>query len=186
MDILASEKEQIIDKAFIFASEKHKNQFRKGTKIPYIVHLYEVYNFLREENADLDTIVAGILHDTIEDTDATYQEINDLFGSNVANIVNSESEDKKLPYRERKALHMNHLKNCDENIKLINCADKLSNLRSIYLDIKYFSDSIFNRFNGSKEDIKFYYALALDALESLKERNIYKSLKIYFNLVFGN
>ena len=172
-----------INKAFIFATEKHSGQFRKGTKIPYIVHLYEVMQTLREEHADITTIVAGILHDAIEDTDATYDEIKQNFGEDVAMLVKVDSEDKSLPYIERKSLHMQQLKNADERAKLVNLADKLSNLKSIYLDTLYMSNT-FDRFNGSKDEIKQYYKMALDALSSLKSRKSYKQLKKYYKLTF--
>ena len=83
-----------MEQAIIFATEKHKNQFRKGTQIPYIVHPIEVMQILRENNADENTIIAGLLHDTIEDAGVSYNEICNMFGNEVANIVQDESEDK--------------------------------------------------------------------------------------------
>lgn len=175
-----------IDLAFDYAREKHSKQFRKQTKIPYIVHPYEVYQYLREEGADQEILIGGILHDVIEDTGTSYQEIKEIFGENIAKIVEFESEDKKLPYLERKTLHMQRLALCDEKVKLINCADKLSNLRCIYLDQKYFKDDVWEKFNGTKEEIKRYYSMALDALKSLSNREIYKKLQYYYNLTFIN
>ena len=173
-----------IDFAFVYATEKHSKQFRKQTKIPYIVHIYEVYQYLREEGADQTTLIGGILHDIIEDTGTTAEEITNNFGDEVAKIVESESEDKRLPYLERKTLHMQRLSKCDERTKLINCADKLSNLRSIYLDLCYFKDDVWNKFNGSKDEIKKYYGMALEALKSISDREIYKKLKKYYDLTF--
>lgn len=171
------------DDAFEFATKKHSGQFRKGTKIPYIVHLYEVTQILKEEKADEITIIAGILHDTVEDTDTKIEEIEEKFGSDVAKLVSADSEDKSLPYLERKKLHMQQLKNADERAKLVNLADKLSNLRSIYLDSIYF-ENMWKKFNGSKDEIQQYYAWSLDALSSLKKRKAYKKLKYYFKLTF--
>ncbi len=171
------------DDAFEFATKKHSGQFRKGTKIPYIVHLYEVTQILKEEKADEITIIAGILHDTVEDTDTKIEEIEEKFGSDVAKLVSADSEDKSLPYLERKKLHMQQLKNADERAKLVNLADKLSNLKSIYLDTLYMSNT-FDRFNGTKDEIKQYYKMALDALSSLKSRKSYKQLKKYYKLTF--
>lgn len=173
------------NKAFEFATIRHAKQLRKGSKIPYIVHIYEVAQYLKEEGTDEDTLIAGILHDTVEDTDTSLEEIEKLFGRDVAALVGDESEDKSLPYLERKRLHMAHLKASSERAKLVNCADKLSNLRAIYLDIKTFGNDVWKRFNGSKEEIKIYYSLALDALSSLEGRKIYKDLQYYFNKVFN-
>ena len=173
-----------IDKAFEFATIKHQGQYRKGTKIPYIVHLYDVYMLLKEENAPIDVLIGGILHDTIEDTDTQEDEIIENFGDRVASYVKCESEDKSLPYMERKRQHMEKLSKENDEVKLINCADKLSNLRAIYLDYCYIDEEFFKRFNGSKEEIKTYYSLALSALKSLKRRKIYKKLKRYYKLTF--
>ncbi len=142
-----------IDRAFEFATIKHKGQYRKGTKIPYIVHLYDVYMLLKEENAPIDVLIGGILHDTIEDTDTQEDEIIENFGDRVASYVKCESEDKSLPYMERKRQHMEKLSKENDEVKLINCADKLSNLRAIYLDYCYIGEEFFKRFNGSKEEI---------------------------------
>lgn len=171
------------DDAFEFATQKHSGQFRKDTKIPYIVHLYEVTQTLKEENADESTIIAGILHDTVEDTNTKIEEIEEKFGSDVASLVSADSEDKSLPYLERKKLHMQQLKNADERAKLVNLADKLSNLRSMYLDSIYF-ENMWKKFNGSKDEIKQYYIWAMDAFSSLKKRKSYKLLKHYFKLTF--
>ncbi len=176
---------ELYDKAFEYASKKHAKQKRKGTKIPYIVHLYEVSQYLREEGADENTIIAGILHDVVEDAGATLEEIKNLFGEEVANMVGFESENKALPYVERKKLHMKEIKKSNDKVKLVNCADKLSNLKSIYLDLVYFGDIVWNRFNSTKENIKFYYNLALDALQSISDKNIYKKLQYYYDKVFN-
>ncbi len=170
--------------AFRYAVEKHSRQLRKGTTIPYIVHIYEVYQYLREEGADENTLITGILHDIVEDTGTSIEEIEELFGKDIAELVGYETEDKSLPYLQRKAIKMNVLKNADERAKLVNCADKLSNLRSIYLDQKYYGQDSWKKFNGSKEEIKKYYEMTLDALSSLKNRRIYRCVSNYFSLVF--
>ncbi len=175
-----------LNKAFAFACERHSKQYRKATTIPYIVHIYEVYQYLREECVDEEGLIAGILHDVVEDTGTSLEEIREKFGEGVASLVDNESEDKSLPYIVRKKLHMDALKECGEKAKLINCADKLSNLRSIYLDIKYFKDDVWKKFNGTKDEIKLYYTMAIDALSSLERHEIYSELKRYFKLVFEN
>lgn len=172
------------NRAIAFAREKHEKQNRKGTLLPYIVHIYEVLQLLKEENADDDTIVAGILHDVVEDCGVSIEEIGQIFGYEVAVLVQNESEDKSLDYCQRKKLHMQHIANCSDRTKLINCADKLSNLRGIYLDLQCFGEEVWNRFNGTKNEIKTYYCYALNALKSIKKKKIYKVLKYYFKKVF--
>lgn len=81
-------------------------------------------------------------------------------------------------------MHMQKLKQASDNAKLINCADKLSNLRTIYLDKLYFKDKFWSKFNAPKEEIQQYYTMALDALSSIKDRAIYKQLCKYYDLTF--
>ena len=175
----------LIEKAIIFASQKHKNQFRKGTPIPYIVHPIEVMQILRENNADEITIVAGLLHDTIEDAKVTYDEICNEFGKEVADIVKDESEDKSKAYRIRKQEHMEKLNKCSTKSKMVTCADKLSNIKSTYLDLKYYGEKTWDKFNGTKDDLNWYYHIALDALKEINYTNMYKQLEFYVNEIFN-
>lgn len=173
------------NEAFAFAVRKHGSQVRKGTTIPYIVHLYEVAQILKSEHAPEEVIIAGVLHDTVEDTNTTLDEIAELFGENIAEIIGVESEDKSLPYIERKAEHMARVAASSRKAKMVNCADKLSNLRGIYLDSLY-DKNIWNRFNGTKVEIQWYYCTALEALSALKGTNMYKELKGYYDTLFNN
>lgn len=83
-----------IHEAIEFAAVKHRGQVRKGTDIPYIVHPMEVMYILTQNDCDETTVIAGLLHDTIEDAGATPEEIEAAFGKDVAQIVAAESEDK--------------------------------------------------------------------------------------------
>lgn len=91
-----------IQKAIVFATQKHEGQKRKGTDIPYIVHPMEVMQILTDMHCEEAVIIAGILHDTLEDTDTTPEEIREAFGENVLAIVQTESEDKSKTWKERK------------------------------------------------------------------------------------
>ncbi len=92
-----------IHEAIEFAAVKHRNQKRKGTDIPYIVHPMEVYGILAASGCDEETLIGGILHDTLEYTDTDIEELINLFGQTVAQLVVSESEDKsKLGKSENK------------------------------------------------------------------------------------
>ena len=89
--------------AIRFALDKHAHQFRKGTDRPYILHPLEVMLLLSAMNADTDLLMAGVLHDTVEDTDATLPELEARFGPGVAGLVGAHTDDKSLPWQERKA-----------------------------------------------------------------------------------
>jgi len=147
----------LIHEAIIFAARKHAGQVRKGTDIPYITHPMEVMQILTASDCKEEVIIAGILHDTLEDTKTSPMEIMDLFGENVLKLVAAESEDKSKTWKERKQATIDRLTNADWDIKLICLADKLSNLRSMAADKAAVGDKLWERFNASKEDIEWYY-----------------------------
>ena len=169
-----------INEAMAYATEKHKNQRKKIIGEPYINHIIDVANILKENGADEETIIVGILHDTLEDTDATYSEIKNLFGKKIADMVKIESELKELPYKQRKAEHMKRVRKSSYNTKLVNCADKVSNLKSMIRIYKKGKEDIWKWFSGSKEDIIWYYTLALGALKEVSDKKVYQDFcKLY-------
>lgn len=174
-----------IHNAIIFAVMKHKEQQRKGTDIPYIVHPMEVMQILTSMNCATDVIIAGILHDTLEDTDTKPDEIKNLFGDNVFKIVQTESEDKSKSWKERKQHTIDCLKTDTRETKLVCLADKLSNLRSIYVDFMNTGNKVWERFNAPKESIKWYYESIADALEEdFKNLDAWKELKMLIEKTF--
>ena len=174
----------MIEKAIEFATLKHANQYRKGSKIPYIVHPMQVMQILTANGFDDNTIIGGILHDTIEDTNTTYEELVEVFGEDVAKLVASESEDKSKSWKERKQKTIDMLPNESIEIQAICCADKLSNLRDIYHDYNNMGELVWNKFNAPKEDIKWYYKSIIINLTLVKEYKMHKELSKYFELVF--
>lgn len=153
-----------IQKAIIFATLKHEGQKRKGTNIPYIVHPMEVMQILTELQCTEKVIIAGILHDTLEDTDATLEEIESLFGADVLAIVQTESEDKSKTWKERKAATIEQIKDDSAETKLVCFADKLSNIRSMYRDKLEVGAELWKRFNADKDSIEWYYRGIAEAL----------------------
>jgi len=116
-----------------FAAQKHACQKRKGSEESYIIHPIGVARILAEEAkvTDLRVLQAAILHDTIEDTDASYKEIRDKFGVEVADIVQEVTDDKSLPKLERKKHQVAHVKHISREAKLVKMADKIHNLQSV-------------------------------------------------------
>jgi (p)ppGpp synthase/HD superfamily hydrolase len=174
----------IIHEAINFAARKHAGQMRKGTDIPYIAHPAEVMQILTENNCSRDVIAAGILHDTIEDTATKPEEIESLFGEAVARIVAAESENKSLSWRERKQNTVDHLAGASLEEKLVCCADKLANLRSMAADKAVLGEKLWGRFNAGKEDIRWYYEAIAAALYPLAEYPMFKELKALVPVVF--
>lgn len=117
-----------------FAAKKHANQRRKDAAgTPYINHPIGVANILISEGNidDEEVLLAAILHDTVEDTDTTFEEIEKHFGANVKKIVSEVTDDKTLPKLERKRLQIANAGKCSNKAKLVKLADKLYNLRDL-------------------------------------------------------
>ena len=117
-----------------FAADKHRNQRRKDEAAsPYINHPLAVASVLAHEAGidDARVIAAALLHDTIEDTDTTADEIGAFFGAEVASVVLEVTDDKSLPKAERKRLQVEHAATLSKPAKLVKLADKICNLRDI-------------------------------------------------------
>lgn len=119
-----------------FASEKHANQRRKNKfSDPYINHPIELTNILVDCGiTDLDILCGAILHDTIEDTNTTYDELVEIFGQSIANIVLECTDDKSLDKITRKKLQITHAKEISDKAKIVKLADKYSNIQSLNTD----------------------------------------------------
>jgi len=120
--------------AALFAAQKHVNQKRKGAAgEPYINHPIEVAQLVSTALTEPDTnlVMAALLHDTIEDTRTTGEELIQRFGSDVADLVAELTDDKSLPQAERKRLQVEHAPKLSVRAQVIKLADKISNLRGI-------------------------------------------------------
>ncbi len=156
-----------IQKAIVFATLAHEGQCRKGTNIPYIVHPMEVMQILTANGCNETVILAGILHDTLEDTQTTPEDILHNFGQDVLDLVLGETEDKSKSWQERKQTFIDHLVDASEEIQLVCCADKLSNIRDIYVDQLLRGDDVFKRFKAPKEKIRWYFESIANALTKI-------------------
>jgi guanosine-3',5'-bis(diphosphate) 3'-pyrophosphohydrolase len=117
-----------------FAAEKHADQKRKGAAAePYVNHLIEVAQLIAGSGEILDTnlVMAGLLHDTIEDTGTTAEELEQEFGSDIAALVVEVTDDRSLPKDMRKELQVRNAPHKSARAQVIKLADKISNLRSI-------------------------------------------------------
>ncbi|WP_058307364.1 HD domain-containing protein [Gracilibacillus massiliensis] len=178
----------LIEKANILATKAHQHQNRKGTDIPYITHPYAVGMLLQQAKCSEEVIAAGILHDTLEDTDLTFEQLKEMFGKQVANYVLAASEqDKSLTWEERKQHTIDMLQDASiEDVQVI-VADKLHNLRSIHHDLKANGDMIWQRFKRGKRDQHWYYASIVKALIHRKnEFELIKELEEEVLAVFGS
>lgn len=129
---------KLYTKCINFAAIKHRDQRRKDSKeTPYINHPIGVAYILTSEGnvTDLDVVIAAILHDTVEDTDTSFDEIENEFGSKIRDIVAEVTDDKSLPKMERKRLQIEHALTASREAKLVKLADKLYNLRDLQKEI---------------------------------------------------
>lgn len=175
-----------IHKAIIFATKAHEGQLRKGTDVPYIVHPMEVMQILTDNKCPESVIIAGLLHDTLEDSSTTAEEIIDNFGQSIYDLVKNESEDKSKTWQERKQATIDYLENATEEEQLICCADKLSNIKSIYADKLAIGDGVFDRFNAPKDQIKWYYQEIANALTKIEDYKMKQDLENYITKVFDD
>lgn len=172
-------------RAIEFAAKAHHGQFRKGTEIPYIVHPFEVGHILTLEGAEEDIVCAGFLHDVLEDTSVTFEELEHFFGRRIATIVDENSEDKGLSWEERKTHTVLYLKSeISPEARLVACADKLSNIRSIQADYEICGEGLWSRFKRGKVKQQWYYGNVIEALHPLSALPMYRELCRQYERVF--
>ncbi len=158
----------LLTEAIAYATECHAGQFRKGTSIPYIVHPLETLHILASMHADLPLLIAGVLHDTLEDTGATPEEIRERFGPDVLELVLSHTEDKSKSWDERKQHAIDSLNAAPMQQQMLVMADKVANLRSLYADYQQLGDALWARFHAPKEKQAWYYSMIQDALYEMQ------------------
>ena len=150
---------ELINKAIAFAVEKHKGQLRKGANLPYIIHPLKVMSKLVEWGSSKDTIIIGILHDTLEDTNTTYEELAENFGEYIANGVKFCTKDKSIrDWVSQKDDFLRRLEKCEcsEYVEA-SLADKYCNLSDIKNDLERVAWGEFWKRFKCPEDMEWYY-----------------------------
>ncbi len=183
----------LLDDAIRFAVSKHSGVLRKSGSTPYILHPLEVAAIVSTLTDDQEVLAAAVLHDTVEDTDTTPEEISELFGPRVAALVASETEDKRpeLPpeqsWRIRKEESLAELAYAsDPAVKMLWLGDKLSNLRSISRCKKEGGSGIWNSFNQKDPAEQAWYYRSIDALLSgLQDSDAYREFHALVESVFA-
>ena len=166
---------ELIDYAIYFATKAHTGQKRKTEQdVDMIFHPFTVGMILQRAGAKTECVIAGILHDVVEDTKYTLEDIKEQFGTQVANIVDEVSENKSLPWKERKIETINKIKTASMDGKLVECADKISNLESLYNLYQEEGEEVWKSFNKPKEEQKWYYTNMFQAvLMNTTEKSIF-------------
>lgn len=182
----------LLDEAIIFAVKAHSGAVRKRGKTPYILHPLEALAIAGTMSNDEEILAAAVLHDTVEDTETTMEEIRSLFGVRVSELVASETEEKRpeLPaeatWRIRKEESLNKLKNAeDPGVKILWLSDKLSNMRSFYRLKQKKGDSFWLNFNMKDPLLQAgYYRAVLDLTKELSTCEAWKEMKTLTDAVF--
>lgn len=160
------EVDPLVAEAVTFAAQNHGVQARKGTLIPYLVHPMNVGKSLIRYGAGTDLAIAGILHDLVEDTPATLDDVRERFGDRVAELVEHASEpDKDADWRTRKQHTVSSVETCNDiELLALKCADKLDNLRDTSFDLSQEGEVLWERFNtpNGKVDQAWYYGALSD------------------------
>ena len=161
----------LFDRAAKFAIDAHRGAERKGKGYPYILHPMEAAGIVASISNDPDLLAAAILHDTIEDTNVTIEQVRQEFGERVATLVYSETSHlpHEAPWRERKQAQVDAIAAAPRDSKIVAIGDKLSNLRTIVADYRQKGDSLWKLFRApnGKEDVLWYYTQLASSLSDL-------------------
>ncbi len=148
------------DRALLLAARIHRGQFRKGSDIPYLTHLMSVAALVLEDGGDESQAIAALLHDALEDTAVTAEEIEAEFGATVRAIVvgcTDTTQKPKPPWRPRKQAYVEHLRDeSDPGTLRVALADKLHNARAILADYRVVGDELWSRFNAGRTDVLWF------------------------------
>jgi len=180
----------LIDSAFIFAAQAHRDQVRKATNIPYIVHPVGVLLLLQAAGeADPELMAAALLHDTIEDAGVSAALLAERFGPRVAAIVEgcSEPDHHDAAWETRKQHTVAYLRTAPRDVQLVAAADKLHNLRSMLIDQAELGDRLWERFNRGRSSIEWYYRSIAASLSQgeLRDHPLVQQLCEAVTVMFG-
>lgn len=181
-----------LSQAFALAQHLHEGQLRKVHKdedqslaVPYITHVTEVMSLMVQAHASEDQLIAGLLHDALEDQPQTASGadtatvIRKNFGRKVLAYVEHCSDalpapgEAKPPWRERKEAHLRHMRaqaRKDPRFLLVTLCDKISNARAIVDDVEHHGDIVWRRFNASPPEIAWYYGEMLQVIKDNRKR----------------
>ena len=162
-----------LEKAEQFATKAHGNQTRKNSLEPYIEHPKRVAMLLKEAGFPEEVVIAGYLHDVVEDTPITIENIKKQFGESVAKIVAYHTEDKTKSWEERKQHTINAFKTAPYDVQALIIADKLDNLQSVVEQHNQIGDKVWDAFKRGKEEQAWYNCSIVEAIPQLENPPLY-------------
>ena len=188
----------LLDRAIVFAVQAHHNTERRGKGFPYIVHPMEAVEIVATITPDQELLAAAALHDTIEDTDVTVDQIREAFGDRVAALVHAESDqingelfngtngDEETTWHARKQAAIDRLAAASHDAKIVAMGDKLSNMRAIWRDYQEKGDELWKIFHvKDKASHEWHYRGLAASLKELEETFAYQEFVRLINEVFS-
>lgn len=182
----------ILDKAIEFAVKAHSGFERRGKGYPYIVHPMEAVSIVATITKDQELLAAAALHDVVEDTDCTEEDIRKIFGERVAELVAAESDvviegkTESESWKERKEYAINRLSNLSYDAKVVAIGDKLSNARAMLYDYKSMGEKLWDKFHVNDPKLhKWHYEGLRNALSDLKGTVAYEEFSDIVDRLFA-
>lgn len=181
----------LLDRAIIFAVKAHHNTERRGKGFPYIVHPMEAVEIVATITSDQELLAAAVLHDVIEDTDVTIEELRAEFGNRIAELVHSESDQfidgisEADSWHDRKQAAIDRLAAASYDAKIVAMGDKLSNMRAIARDYAIKGDELWKIFHVTdKKQHEWHYRELAASLSELSNTFAYKEFISLIDQVF--
>ncbi|MBR2115165.1 MAG: bifunctional (p)ppGpp synthetase/guanosine-3',5'-bis(diphosphate) 3'-pyrophosphohydrolase [Prevotella sp.] len=182
----------ILDRAIVFAVRAHTGTERRGKGFPYIVHPMEAVEIVATMTPDQELLAAAALHDTVEDTDVTVEQIRAEFGERIASLVVAESDtieqgvSEEDSWHARKQAAIDRLASASHDAKIVALGDKLSNMRAIARDYAMQGDALWSLFHTKDpKEHEWHYRGLADALRDLHDTFAYQEFEELINQVFG-
>jgi myo-inositol-1(or 4)-monophosphatase len=183
---------ELLDRAIIFAVQAHAGTERRGKGFPYIVHPMEAMEIVATITPDQELLAAAALHDTVEDTDVTVEEIRAQFGDRIASLVAAESDEMPAGVSEEDSWHarkkaaIDRLAAASHDAKIVALGDKLSNMRAIARDYAVKGDELWKIFHASDpKDHEWHYRGLANSLRELSGTFAFQEFEALINQVFG-
>lgn len=171
-----------LEAAIRFAGIRHDGHLRvERERLPYITHLVSVSVLVSNHTEDEDTIIAGLLHDILEDTKTTAEEVRHLFGNDVCQMVMSVTEPKKQVWKERKLGYLLQLESASEGALLIAAADKLHNIRSKLALLHAEGSESSGKWSNPPSEYVWYHGEVVALIERRLRSPIVSMLRAAFN-----
>ena len=182
----------LLDRAILFAVKAHSGTERRGKGFPYIVHPMEAMEIVATMTPDQELLAAAALHDTVEDTDVSIEDIREAFGERVAALVQAESDvfvegvSEEASWPARKQAAIDRIAAAPLDAKMVALGDKLSNMRAIARDYAVQGDALWNLFHVNDPALHaWHYRGLLEALRELEDSFAFKEFESLVNQVFG-